>query len=110
MKPIFHIASCEVWDAARVAGSYESDSLAADGFVHCSFTDQVARVANEKFRGQEGLVVLEIDADLIDAEIRLEDLYGLDEDFPHVYGAIPEASVVRVHEFVPDADGSFSFP
>ena len=59
--PIFHITDAASADGARGSGSYEDPSLTGEGFIHCSFREQVAGVANAFYAGQTGLVLLEID-------------------------------------------------
>lgn len=67
-------------------------------------------MANNLFRGQTGLVLLEIDTLQVRAEIRHENCEGGQEAFPHIYGALELGSVVRVLEFEPGEDGSFATP
>ena len=68
------------------------------------------RVADRLFRGRTGLVLLEIDAGQVRAEIRYENCEGGQEVFPHIYGPLDLDSVVRVLEFEPGDDGSFAMP
>lgn len=110
MPTIFHITRREDWDRAKRSGSYEPPSLASEGFIHCSTSDQVVRTANRLFRGQMGLVLLEIDTDRVGAEIKYENCEGGEENFPHIYGALIPESVVRVMAFEPDEDGDFAMP
>lgn len=110
MSIIFHITRREAWDRANAEGVYRTQTLPSEGFVHCSTKDQVIEVANSRFRGQEGLVLLAIDTDRVSAEIRYENLEGGVQMFPHIYGAINIDAVVRVIEFEPEADGYFSLP
>lgn len=105
--PIFHITSKEAWARAQACGEYTADSLATEGFIHCSDVDQFVWVANQRFRGREDLVLLHIDPDLLTARVVYENLEGGDRLFPHVYGAIPTAAVVDVMSFLPRGDGSF---
>ena len=46
---VFHITGSEQWDRAKQIGSYTGSTRGAGldevGFVHCSFADQVERVA-----------------------------------------------------------------
>lgn len=105
---IYHITSQTSWSAAQEAGAYTADSLASQGFIHCSKDDQVLRVANAFYRGQTGLVLLEIDLSALRPEVRWEP--GMDkanELFPHLYGPLNLDAVVRVLEFPLDADGQF---
>lgn len=107
---IFHIAEMGAWLAAQRRGGYEPESLTEEGFVHCSFAHQVAAVANAAFRGRTDLVLLEIDPDLVGADVRVEEVPGSGDAFPHVYGPVRVEAVVGVHEFLPGPDGSFSSP
>lgn len=110
METIFHVAKRGEWERAEREGSYQTPTLASEGFIHCSRSNQVIRVANRLFRGQTGLVLLEIDTRQVRAEIRYENCEGGQEVFPHIYGAIDLSSVVRVVAFEPGADGSFVMP
>ena len=110
MTTIFHITKRGAWERARREGIYRTESLASEGFIHCSRSDQVIRTANGLFRGQTGLVLLEIDADQVRAEIRYENCEGGQEAFPHIYGALDLDSVVRVSAFEPGEDGTFAMP
>ena len=110
MATIFHITKRVEWERAEREGTYRTPTLASEGFIHCSRSDQVIRVANTLFRGQTGLVLLEIDTRQVGAEIRYENCEGGRESFPHIYGALDLGSVVRVVAFEPGEDGSFTAP
>ena len=110
MATIFHITKRGEWDRAKPAGTYEAPSLASEGFIHCSTIDQVIQTANRLFQGQTGLVLLEIDTDRVGAEIKYENCEGGQENFPHIYGPLNPASVVRVMAFEPGEDGRFAMP
>jgi uncharacterized protein (DUF952 family) len=105
---IYHITSRTSWSAAQEQGFYTADSLASQGFIHCSKAEQVLRVANAIYRGQTGLVLLEIDLTALRPEVRWEPGTDRpDELFPHVYGALDLEAVRRVLDFPPDEDGLF---
>ena len=78
-----------------------------DGFVHCSYLEQVADVANSFYAGREDLLLLEINSEKVDARIVDENLDGGEERFPHVYGAIPVTAILATHQLSPDANGEF---
>ena len=113
MAIIFHIAGQEAWakraDQSAV-GYYRPEGFAIEGFIHCSTRDQVIKVADIRFRGQTGLVLLCLDTDKVTAEIRYENLEGGPELFPHIYGEINTDAVVQVAEFEPGVDGYFALP
>ena len=114
---IYHIVARDDWDAALAAGSYRPPSLEAQGFVHCSTREQVVETANRFFHGQDGLVLLCIQASRLRPPLRYEppDMQGHTAStqqalFPHLYGALNPEAVVRVLPFPSRADGSFALP
>jgi uncharacterized protein (DUF952 family) len=106
---IFHIVEPAVWDAAARAGQYVPAAFDADGFVHFSFADQVARTANGRYRDQPDLLVVEVESDDVPAELKVEDSYGAGEEFPHVYGPVPTSAAVAVYRLTRDPDGDWVF-
>lgn len=96
MNVILHIATPEAWADAIATGAYTADSLATEGFIHCSEERQLAWVVQKHFPGRTRLLLLRIDAARLEAEVRYENLEGGSELFPHVYGAIPVSAVVDV--------------
>jgi uncharacterized protein (DUF952 family) len=109
MASIFHILPAADWRQACARGSYAPASLATEGFVHFSYRSQVARTANARFAGRDDLVVVEVDPARLTEPVVDEDSYGAGERFPHVYAAIPTASVTAVHPLPPDSAGRFEF-
>ncbi|NWF70477.1 MAG: DUF952 domain-containing protein [Chloroflexi bacterium] len=114
---IYHIAALADWNAARASGVYRADSLETQGFIHCSSREQVVRVADAVFRGQRDLLLLAVDPHKLTAQLRFEPPdpsipahHYEGELFPHIYGALNAAAVVRVAAFLPRADGTFAFP
>lgn len=110
---IYHIARAADWSQGLKDGEYRISTrgLTLDdvGFIHCGEADQVGKVANAAFRGEDDLVVLAIDPDLVRAEVRREDLDGSGLLFPHIYGPLDTAAVVEVIPFQPRCDGSLTF-
>jgi uncharacterized protein (DUF952 family) len=94
--PIYHITSLAEWEAARIRGVYQAESLQTDGFAHCATGWQVERIARLQFPGRSDLVVLGIDPELLRWDVRWEQTDG-GEVFPHVYGPIPASAVISVH-------------
>lgn len=104
---IYHIVSRAVWEQSK-SGPYRAESLATEGFIHCSYQDQVARVANLFYRDHADLVVLAIEPGLLTSLVSAEEVDG--ERFPHVYGPIDRAAVAAVHKLERAADGQWTFP
>jgi uncharacterized protein (DUF952 family) len=96
---IFHIATRETWDEAARAGEYRADTLATEGFIHCSEAHQVGEVANVRFRGREDLVLLWIEPARVRAEIKYEDASDGSGKFPHIYGPLNIDAVARATDY-----------
>jgi len=107
---ILHIAYRDEWQTAQAAGDYRADTLASEGFIHCSTPAQVLGPANEMFRGQSGLLLLVIDPARLAADLVYEDCYETGQAFPHIYGPLNLDAVVRAVPFPPNGDGGFSLP
>jgi uncharacterized protein (DUF952 family) len=84
-------------------------TLAQEGFIHASSAPQVARVANAFYRGEPDLLLLVIDPDRVDADVRYEPVPGQDLEYPHIYGPLNPSAVVQTRPFTPGPDGQFSF-
>lgn len=109
---IYHIALAEDWERATSVGEYRVSTLGHTldevGFIHCGTGEQVALVANSIYRGRRDLVLLTIDPDRVQPEIRYEDLDGHGLYFPHLYGPLHIDAVVAVSPLEPGPDGSFA--
>ncbi len=108
MNIILHITQREQWEQAKLLQAYRGDTLDSEGFIHCSTPPQVIKVANTFFPGQEGLILLFIDSDKVQAQIRYEGIEA--EEFPHIYGALNLDAVFKVIDFEPGEDGKFELP
>ena len=108
--PIFHMCRQAEWDAALQTGTYAGSSQdVADGFIHFSTATQV-RVSAAKHRaGQAGLALLTVDAGALGVALRWEKSRA-DAIFPHLYGPLPVAAVMRVDALPLGADGVHVFP
>lgn len=58
---IYHIVLPEVWEQVRNEPLYRHDSLAAEGFIHCSYEDQLVGVIERYYADRDELVILTID-------------------------------------------------
>ena len=113
MSIIYHIATAPDWEQACRDGHYaistRGRTLAEQGFIHASTAGQVAPVANMIYKGLPDLLVLIIDTDRVDPEIRWEAVPGGDGPFPHIYGPLNADAVIGTRPLDPGPDGEFSF-
>lgn len=110
---IHHVVSPEAWNA-RPDRPYAPDSLAEDGFVHCS-PDETTTVAvvNAFYRdAPRPLHVLMLDEERLDPRVEFEAAApapppGVGDDvlFPHVFGPLNRDAVVGIQEVEWDAEG-----
>ena len=92
----------------QAAGEYRGDTLATEGFIHCSRAEQVASVANTFYTGRADLALLRIERERVAPGVRDEPSGG--DVFPHIYGPLNLDAVVEVMAFGPGADGRFAGP
>ena len=107
---LLHIISRSEWETAVSQPPYRPESLASEGFIHCSTIAQLLTPANAMFHGQTDLVLLCIDPQKVDADIVYEDCYESGTAFPHIYGSLAPEAVVSIVDFPANEDGSFSLP
>jgi uncharacterized protein (DUF952 family) len=108
---IFHVATVADWESARRSGSYTTStlgaSLADEGFIHASRADQWEGVLARFYGGvTQPLVLLEVDTDLLASPVVEERAGDGAETFPHVYGPIDVAAVVRILPLPSGSGGS----
>lgn len=109
MNTILHITKRQQWEQAKNLGTYRADSLDSEGFIHCSKSTQILNVAKRFFENQKELVLLFIDFEKVQAEIRYEPA-EIGELFPHIYGELNIDAVYQVIDFEAGEDGFFKLP
>ena len=115
---IYHITPRVKWRTALATGDYRVESLGNEGFIHCSTESQVLPVAQKFFKGQRGLVLLEIEPSRLDSALRWEQPADgtpppgvpAGDAFPHVYGPINLSAVVKVLDLDLNDNGTFTLP
>lgn len=92
---IYHITTVAAWEKAQVEGAYTADSLATEGFIHCSTQDQVAGVLERYYKGQTNLVKLTIEKSKVTSPLIFELATSINEVFPHIHGPINLSAVIK---------------
>jgi len=89
----FKIVDAQEWANARLTGAYAGSAVdLADGYVHLSAAGQLEETARRHYSGRDGLRLLEVDLERLDA-VKWEPSRGGDL-FPHQYGPLPVAAVL----------------
>jgi uncharacterized protein (DUF952 family) len=94
---IYHVILPADWEAAKSAAFYEPPGLETEGFIHCSFDDQIDGVLARYYSGAGTVCILKIDVNRLSSRL-VNEPSTLGESFPHVYGPIDVAAVVDVTE------------
>jgi uncharacterized protein (DUF952 family) len=108
---LVHLISADDWEIAKADGRHRPPSLGDVGFVHRSAPEQVHLPANRLYAGRTDLLLLWCDPARLDGPVRWEPGVPTDPEsmrFPHLYGPLPTAAVVRVSAYVPGPGGAFA--
>ncbi len=91
---LLHVTSAEAWAEAQRSGLHAPPMLAQDGFLHLCTPAQLDYVLGRHFVGRTGLVLLHLDPAQL-ADLRWEVSEPGRDAFPHLYGPLPVAAVIR---------------
>jgi uncharacterized protein (DUF952 family) len=98
MRRIFHIVTPTRWEDFASVDFYEADSLVTEGFIHCSFENQVEAVIERYYGAEKELLLLEIDPTLLTAKL-MEEASTNGDLYPHIYGTINKDAIVGVRRW-----------
>lgn len=133
---VYRLAFASEWEAVEASGEYKGAEIdAKDGFIHLSTQAQCELTAQMYFKGADKLQAWTIDTSLLtgvstvhpapalgsaasgasaDAplELRWEPAPDRPEDdlFPHVYGTLPKAAIVKQNPLPLGSDTVPTFP
>ena len=93
---IYHIVLPDDWAAFR-GEAYSAASLETEGFIHCSFAEQLDGVIARYYSETERIVVLEIESDKLMSRM-LNEPSTNNEIYPHIYGPVNRDAIVRTYE------------
>ncbi len=104
---ILHACTRDLWDNAQAKGLFIVESLKSQGFIHCSETDTILRVANSNWNGRKDLILLVIDTNKIAPLVKFEPDPESGTLYPHIYGPLNTDAVIEIKEFLPNQSGIF---
>jgi len=104
------MADKHAWANAVEKGSYPGTLMdQADGFIHMSTSETIEGSAAKHRKGEENLLLLFIDSDVLGEKLIWEPARG-GILFPHLYEDLKPALVAKVVPLPLDADGLHIFP
>lgn len=114
MITILHLIRAEDYHALAEGEPWRPESLAAEGFIHCTTEPEVLlQVANSLYRQTPGdYLVLVIDPAKVTAPVKYkapaQPAGSLAQHlFPHIYGPLNRDAIVAVRPARRTADGAF---
>ncbi len=94
---IYHIVLPSVWEGFKDKPFYEAESLAAEGFIHCSYANQLEAVLKRYYENAGSVMILSIDTQKLTSEM-VEEPSTNNEIYPHIYGPINIDAITDVAE------------
>ena len=91
---IYHIVLPKVWEEFKDKEFYEAESLKAEGFIHCSFAEQLDAVLERYYRDAGDVLVLTIEPEKLTSRLVNEPSTN-NEIYPHIYGKINRDAIVE---------------
>ena len=88
MTLIYKIVPRPLWQQAQAVGLFTGATVdLVDGFIHFSAADLVAATAAKHFAGQDGLLLVAVEAEALGDDLRWEASRG-GALFPHLYAPL----------------------
>ena len=94
---VYHIVLPDVWEKFKDEYEYEAESLETEGFIHCSYRNQLDAVLERYYSGAEKVLILHINPHYLLAPLVAEPSTNR-EIYPHIYGKINKSAIVDVEE------------
>jgi uncharacterized protein (DUF952 family) len=104
---IFHIATGRDWERATSTGTYTTESRHSQSVIGCFSPAQHAAAANQLLAGRTDLILLLIDTDRLESEVRVEQADAHGQPIPCVYGPVNLDAVFEATPYRPGPDGRF---
>ena len=94
---IYHIVLPETWENFKDDFQYEAESLASEGFIHCSYRNQLDAVLERYYKDAGKVLILHVNPHYLTSPMIAEPSTNR-EVYPHIYGKINKSAVVDVEE------------
>lgn len=104
---IAHCMKKSNWNKIKDESYWGHQNIENEGFIHCSPIQYLWRVLPNFEKEKEELVIICIDEEKLEAEVKYEDDGNYGRSYPHVYGAINKDAVIRVLDYLKDEQGHY---
>lgn len=93
---IYHVVTPDYWQQFSEKAAYTPPTFEEEGFIHCCTEAQINYVLTTYFVGVAEILLLKIDTNLLEAELKIEPANG--QHFPHIYGAINKTAIIAIQK------------
>jgi uncharacterized protein (DUF952 family) len=94
---IYHIVAPDAWERFKDEAFYEAESLASEGFIHCSYRHQLGEVLERYYAHAGRVLILHINPSRLASPLVAEPSTK-GEIYPHIYGTINSRAIVDIEE------------
>lgn len=94
---IHHLVRRAEWE--RGDDPYSPASLATEGFIHFSASEQVPATSLRYYAGADDLLLVTVPVDAVAPDLRWEDMAGTGT-YPHLYAPLLRDAVVEVRPYI----------
>ncbi|MBU3676978.1 MAG: DUF952 domain-containing protein [Chitinophagaceae bacterium] len=93
---IFKIVTSQEWEIAKNTGFFEGSELdQKDGYIHCSTAEQAPETKDKFFKDMKDLVLLTVDVNQVQKNIKWEESPASGKVYPHIYGILPLSAITK---------------
>ncbi len=94
---IYHIVTPEIWETFKNKDSYHAASLTGEGFIHCSFAEQLDGVLQRYYKDAGKILILTLETEKLTSKLVNEPSTN-NEIYPHIYGKINREAIANIEE------------
>ena len=105
---IAHCMRKNKWNEIKDEDYWGYQDIEEEGFIHCSPIKYLWRVLPNFEDVKDELVIICIDEDKLEAEVKYEDDDNCGRNYPHVYGIINNDAVIKVLDYLKDEQGHYT--
>jgi uncharacterized protein (DUF952 family) len=109
VNKIIKIIRVADWEKAQANSGIIEPSLTTEGFIHCSYANQIAGTVAKHFSTEEHVLLLVVNEEKVRATLKVE-LAKNGEYYPHIYAPIPVDAIDHTYTVTKNENGAFTFP
>lgn len=104
---ILHCMKKSIWEERKNKEYWGQRELDTEGFLHCSTIEHFWRIVWLFEEEQDEFVIVCIDEEKLESEVRYEDGDNCGRAYPHIYGLVNISAVVDTLSFLRDESGKY---